>query len=278
MIDMRAVFIIAQKEIRDARRNRWYVLFAFSFAGLSLALAWLALSGSGNSGLAGFGRTGASMVNLVLLIVPLMGLSIGALSLSGEIESGSMLYLLSQPVSQFEVVLGKYLGAGLALLAALVFGFGVSGVAIGWQDGMTGSGAYLWLVLFAFLLALVSLSLGFLISAAAKKSATAIGIAIFVWLVLVFFGDLGLMGTAIVLKLRVSELFTLAVLNPLQIFKIASILQIRSSMEVLGPAGIYALRTYGNGLLPLLLLLLMAWIVLPMGITQFIFKKVGGVS
>jgi len=51
---------------------------------LSLAFSYLAMASSGMVGFAGFGRTAASLINLVLLIVPLMALTIGAQSLSGE--------------------------------------------------------------------------------------------------------------------------------------------------------------------------------------------------
>ena len=84
MIDFGNILILAQKELRDAQRNRWFGLYTIAFAGLSLALAWLALSGTGNYGLAGFGRTSASLINMVLMIVPLMGLTLGALSLGGR--------------------------------------------------------------------------------------------------------------------------------------------------------------------------------------------------
>jgi Cu-processing system permease protein len=127
----------------------------------------------------------------------------------------------------------------------------------------------------AFILALASLSVGFLISAAVRKSATAVGIALFVWLLLVFFGDLGLMGTAIVLRMEISQLFTLALINPLQLFKMAAILAIRSNLEVLGPAGVYAVRTYGSQLLLFLSVLLLAWTVIPLTFTYMIFKRKG---
>jgi Cu-processing system permease protein len=275
MVDFGNVLIVTQKEVRDARSNRWFMLFAVAFAGLALALAWLALSGVGAYGLAGFGRTGASLINLVLLIIPLMGLTLGALSLSGERERGTLLYLLTQPVSQAEVLLGKFLGLAVAILAALVLGFGLSGFLIAWQGGATRAADFLSLVLLAFVLALASLSLGFLISSAMSKSATAVGLALFLWLALVFFGDLGLMGTAIVLRLGVGELFTMALLNPLQLFKMAAILAIRGNLEVLGPAGAYALRTYGSQLMPLLLAILLGWTTLPLGATYLIFRKRG---
>jgi Cu-processing system permease protein len=269
------VLILAQKELKDARRNRWFILYTVAFSALSLALAWLALSGMGKYGLTGFGRTGASLINLVLLIVPLMGLTLGALSLAGERERGTMLYLLTQPISQAELLMGKFLGLALAILVALVIGFGLSGLLIAWQGGTTQAGQYLVLVLLAFALALATLSIGFLISAATAKSATAVGIALFLWLVLVFFGDLGLMGTAIVLRVDIDQLFTMALLNPLQIFKMAAILSIRSNLEVLGPAGIYAVRTYGSQLMLFLLAILTVWVVLPLGGTYLVFRRRG---
>lgn len=276
MIDFRNILILTQKELRDARRNRWFLLYTLAFAGLALALAWLALSGIGSYGLAGFGRTGASLINLVLLIVPLMGLTLGALSLAGERERGTLLYLMTQPLAQIELLLGKFLGLALAVLVTLALGFGLSGLLIAWQGGAAQAGDYLSLVLLAFLLALASLSLGFLISAAVRKSATAVGLALFLWLVLVFFGDLGLMGTAVVMKLEIGQLFTLALLNPLQLFKMAAILALRSNLEVLGPAGVYAVRTYGSGLMVVLLVILSAWVILPLSSTYLVFRK-GGV-
>lgn len=275
MLDTNNIFVLAQKELKDARRNRWFILFALAFAGLALTMGWLALSGVGTYGLAGFGRTGASMVNLVLLIIPLMGLTLGALSVAGERERGTLLYLLTQPISQSELLIGKFIGLSMAILVALVLGFGLSGLLIAWQGGTSQAGDYLTLVLLAFVLALASLSLGFLISAAVRKSATAVGIALFLWLLLVFFGDLGLMGTAIVLRMDIDQLFTLALLNPLQLFKMAAILAIRSNLEVLGPAGVYAVRTYGSQLMTLLIVILIAWTVLPLTITYLVFRRRG---
>ena len=275
MVDMSNVLTLTQKELNDARRNRWFMLYTVAFAGLTLALAWLALSGVGASGLAGFGRTGAGLINLVLLIVPLMGLTLGALSLAGEREQGTLLYLLTQPVAQAELLLGKFIGLALAMLTTIVLGFGLSGLLIAWQGGSTQAGDFLALVTMAFALALASLSLGFLISVASGKSATAVGIALFLWLLLVFFGDLGLMGTAIVLRLDIGKLFTLALVNPLQLFKMAAILAIRGNLEVLGPAGVYAVRTYGSKLMPMLLALLTIWTVLPLTVTYLIFRKKG---
>lgn len=274
-IDLQNVLILAQKELRDAQRNRWFLLYALAFAGLSLALAWFGLRSAGTYGIAGFGRTSASLINLILLIVPLMGLTLGAMALAGEREQGTLLYLLAQPVNQAELLLGKTIGLSLALIATLALGFGLTALLIAANGGGAEIGIYLSLLGLASLLAVASLSLGLLVSALTTRGATAVGLALFLWLILVFFGDLGLMGTALVLQLNVDQLFLLALANPLQLFKIAAVYSLRHNLEVLGPAGIYALRTYGGSLLFLLIGLLAAWAVLPYLATAFFFKRKG---
>jgi Cu-processing system permease protein len=267
------------KEINDSLKNRWFVLYAGAFTGLALLLSWLSLSGGGTgySGFAGFGRTAASLVNLVLLVVPLMALTIGAGSLAGEQEHGTLSYLLSQPVNRAEVLLGKYLGLAATLLGVLALGFGLSAIVIAGRGGQADAGAYALLVIFAFVLALGMLSLGFLISVLSRKAAVATGVALFVWLTLVFIGDLGLMGTALAFKLPIDSLFTLALVNPLQVFKMSALLSINASLDVLGPAGIYAMQTYRDSLTGLFLGSLAAWIVLPLGAAHIIFDKRGDV-
>ncbi len=274
-MDFENVLTLIQKELRDAFRNRWFLLYAIAFAGLSLALAWFSVSGAGSFGVAGFGRTTAGLINLILLIVPLMGLTLGALSLAGEREKGTLVYLLAQPISSAELLLGKFIGLALALAAALIIGFGLTGILIVLVGGGGDFRIYLTLLVLSVILAIATLSVGFLISAAVKKAATAVGLALFLWLILVYFGDLGLMGTAVVMQLDVEQLLALALVNPLQVFKIAAVLDLRDNLEVLGPAGIFAYRTYGGTLWPLLVGLLFAWVIVPFILATQVFKKRG---
>lgn len=63
---------IARREIREAVRSRWFLLYTLAFAVLGLAVSFVSASGSGGSGLSGFGRTTAGLVNIVLLVIPLI--------------------------------------------------------------------------------------------------------------------------------------------------------------------------------------------------------------
>ena len=261
-----SVLVIARKEFRDAKRNRWLILYALIFGALSFSIVWLALSGTSSYSSVGFGRTAASLINMVILIVPLMGLTLGSLSVAGERDKKTMLYLLAQPVTKLEIIIGKYLGLSLALIVSLICGFGVTGIFIAVKAGSLQPTLYAAFIFLTILLALISLSFGFLISVLVQKSVTAISTALFVWLFLVLFTDLGLMGTALVLNLRVRELFIITLSNPLQVYKIATILTLHGSLEVLGPGGIYATRTYGSILLPGLIAIMSASIIIPLGI------------
>lgn len=271
--EWRNVAALARKELRDAMRNRWFLLYTAGFAVLALGLSYFSLSGAGMYGFAGFGRTAASLINLILLIVPLMALTVGCATLAGERERGTLAYLLAQPVTRGEVLFGKFIGLATALLGSLALGFGLSGAVIAWQAGSVGLGAYLWLFALTVLLALVMLSIGLLISVLTRRASVAGGIAVFVWLALVFLGDLGLLGSTVVFRLQVADLFHLALINPLQVFKLAALRGVNASLDVLGPAGLYAVRTYGDTLPALFGGVLAAWLVLPLAVALWLLRR-----
>ena len=274
-MDITAVFAILRKELRDAQRNRWVALLAAMFVALSLALSCLGLSGLGTIGVTGFGRTAASLLNLVLIIVPLMGLLMGAVSVAGEREQGTLLTLLAQPVTPSEVLLGKFLGASITLVTALGIGFGFSGIVIARGSGMDQFGGYLGLVGLTLLLGLVHLGIGFCLSVMTRRSATAIGLAIFVWLCVAFLSDLGVMGTSIVLKLTPAQLLWFSLGNPAQVFKLAVIHTLHGNLELLGSSGFYAASALGHWLMPVFALLLVLWIAVPLGSAFRIFHRRG---
>jgi Cu-processing system permease protein len=268
-----SIFVIMSKEIRDAQRNRWFMAFALVFTGLALGLSTLGLSGVGTFGIAGFGRTVASLINLVVVIVPLMGLLLGAISISGERERGSLIGLLAQPITPVELLVGKFLGMMVSLTAAILVGYGLSGIVIAWYGGLAKISSYFALVTLTLLIGCVHLSIGFCISIASPKSTMALSLAIILWLGIVFVSDLGLIGMTLVLRLSPQILLFLTLINPAQLFKLASIEAIQGSLEILGAAGIYAEEIFGSWLSTVLIFFLIIWILIPMGISIVMFRE-----
>ena len=258
------VVTVARREARDAVTSRWFVLYTAAFAGLGLAVSFVSAAGSGGTGLSGYGRTTAGLVNLVLLVVPLMALTAGASSVASDRERGMLPYLLAQPVSRGEVLLGKYFGLALALAASMCLGLGVCAAVLAWKGHVTRPASLAWLLGLSTALALGMLSVGMLISVVARRASVAVGKAVFAWLVLVFVSDLGLMAGAITLRLRIEELFMLSLINPLQVFKMWSLYAADASLDVLGPAGLYATEELGRTLHAVFAGCLAAWAVVPM--------------
>ena len=108
-----------------------------------------------------------------------------------------------------------------------------------------------------------------------RRSATAIGLAVFVWLFVAFLSDLGVMGTSIALKLTPAQLLWVSLGNPAQLFKLAAIHALHGNLELLGSSGLYAVSVLGHWLLPVLVLLLALWVLLPLAAAFQIFHRRG---
>jgi Cu-processing system permease protein len=275
-MELKLLWIIAQRELREALRNKWLWFYAVGFAALALALSQAGLAAAGYAGLGGFGRTAASLVNALLLFAPLIGLSVGAGTLAADRERGTLTYLLAQPVSRAEVFFGKALGAAVAVLAALALGFGLAGfgLASAGGDDLT---TYLSLAVCTLLLALASLGLGFVVSALTRKVSTASGAALIVWLALVFLGDLGIAGATLALRPAPAALLAMLLVNPLQTFKLSAIYSLRATLDTLGPVGQYAAFRFGEALPLLLIGLLVVWIGVAFGTAFALFNRRGDV-
>ena len=275
-MELNNVWTIAMRELREALRNKWLLFYALAFAALAFALSQASQASAGYAGLGGFGRTTASLVNALLLFVPLLGLTVGANALAGDRERGTLLYLLAQPVNRAEVFFGKALGSALGVIIALALGFGLAALAL----ASAGNGevwAYLALVGYSLLLALVSLGLGFLISALTRKAATALGASLLLWLGLVFFGDLSLVAATLALRPTPAVLLSMLLINPLQAFKLGAIYSLRATLDSLGAVGQYAVFHFGAALPWLLLALLVVWICLSFGVALALFSRRGDV-
>lgn len=267
------LWVLARKEMLEALRNRWFLFYSVAFAVLTLSISFLSLAGADQYGFAGFNRTAAGLVNLVMLIVPLMALSAGAGSIAGEYERGTLAQVLAMPVTRTELLAGKFLGISLALVLALTTGFGLSAAVIAFRGGMAGATGYLSMAGLGCLLAIGMLSVGLLISTLTNKSGAAAGAFIVVWLGLAFVSDLGLMGSSVLFRLRLWTLFDAALANPLEVFKMATLNSSQAALGVLGPVGRYAEYTFGHTLWLVFLGVLIAWIAVPLALAWRLFGR-----
>lgn len=264
---------IAMRTLRDALRSRWFILYTLAFTILGLGVSYIGAQSAGTSGLSGFGRTTAGLLNLVLLIVPLMALTAGAGAIASDRERGMLAYILAQPLSRWEYATGTWLGLAAALSGCVCLGLGACAGILAWK----GDGASPWslalLSALSIALALAMLGVGLVVSAATRKASVAQGTAVFLWLLFVFVTDLGLMAGTMALKLRVETLFALCLANPLQVFKMWALHTVDASIDVLGPAGLYAMDTWGAALPAVFGVALATWVLAPFALLLFVFSR-----
>jgi len=241
---------------------------------LVISAAGVALSSANVLGVSSFDRAAATLIHLTMIFSPLIGLTVGATWLAGERESGALAMLLSQPVHRDQVYDGTALGLAWAVAAATLIGFGAAGLMLSLRATSERIAPFIAILVLSLLLALASLAIGLWLSATAQNRSRALGAALVVWLVLVIVSDLGLLGTAAMLRLPAPAVLLLGSLNPVSAFRIASIVVISGSAELTGPVGLYGAQRLGtSGLVGAMGASLLLWIAGAYAIGRWRFRR-----
>ncbi len=265
-MNARPLFLIARQERVLAIRSRWIQIFAVVFALLALAVAASGYVLSGGHGVQDFARTAASLLQLVLLLVPLTALLIGVLSLAPERGAAELLF--SQPVARRTILLGKLLGLFEALVAAQAVGFGAAGFVVFSQSGDEGLRAFLILGAASVALTAVFLSLSAWLAATAigRRRTRALALALVVWFVTVVLFDVAALGLASLLPSGLASrvLIVAVLIDPVDGVRTAALLGIEGA-AAFGAASLAFLRfTKGPwGASTLLGLSVLLWIAGP---------------
>jgi Cu-processing system permease protein len=259
------VWLCARYELVLAVRSRWLQIFAAVFAGLALAVAASGYIFSGGYGVQDFSRTAVSLVQLVLLLVPLAALVFGGLALTSERGAAELLY--SQPVPRGRLLLGRVLGVWTALAAAELVGFGLAGVVLQSRVGVEGVGQYAVLALTAVALTGVFLSIAALLASLNTGRRTRVlAMALVVWFVAVVLFDVVALGAASWLRSgSASRLLIWATLiNPVDAARTGALLAIEGT-SAFGAASLALLRFTGGVAAAgwAVTASLLAWLVVP---------------
>lgn len=273
-MSLSVMFTIAKQEFTVNVRNKWIVVFSIIFGALVVSISYFGMLAEGFSGMQNFTRTSASLLNLVLYIVPLVSLTMGTLSFTGDKGSTELLY--SQPVSRNEVVTGKLLGLFLAITSATVIGFSGAGIIVASGSGPEGFLQYGLFVFLSLALSLVFLSLSVVVATLNRRKSKAFGIVLFLWFFFVLFYDLLTIGGTLFLKGQSANTFLFLSLfgNPVDMVRVATLISL-DNVTIFGAAGAAMLRFLGGTGMSIALLVagLSVWIMVPLGITNVILKK-----
>jgi len=246
---MKNLLLIAYLDIKESLRSKWFYVYSLVFGGLMALFFITGVSDSVVMGFTGLSRMLLVFIQVTIIILPIFILITTVKSISGDRESNVLEYMLSFPVSLKDYYWGKMLGrfatvflpVFLALMLGVVFGM-LKGGALPWKM------IFLYSALL-FSLSFVFLGLAFLLSTILKSTDIALGASFVIWIVLLAFIDIALMG--LMLQNRVSDevVITLAMLNPIEVFRIGAISLFDPELTVVGPVAYYLLDTLGSTLL-----------------------------
>ena len=186
------------------------------------------------------GKAVLSLLNIVLIVVPLISLIFATIHFYNSYEFIEL--MLSQPMSRTKILLSEYGGVAFSLASAFFIGVGVP--VLFFIPDATG----LALIFTGFVLTLVFTSIAFWASVKAKDKARGIGFALLLW----FYFSLIFDGIVLVILFTFSDyplekltLF-LSALNPVDLGRIFIMLKMDVS-ALMGYTGALYKDFFGSG-------------------------------
>ena len=270
-MELAQVATLAGKEFRDRIRNRWVLAVALVFTAFALVIAYFGGAQQGAVGFRSIEFTIASLVSLVIYLIPLIALILGFDAIVGERERGSLDLLLSMPITRFELLLGKYLGLAAALAFSTFAGFGLVAIVLSTQLNLDALLHYVGFMISSLLLGMAFLSLAVMVSVFAADRTRASGMAIALWFFFVLVFDLLLLGALVITGGHYGgEIFPyLLLVNPADVFRVLNIFTLNDVRTLYGLATVFPPALANPWLLGLVML---GWIAAPLGIATWKFR------
>lgn len=238
---------IIYSDIRQNLRSRWFWAYSVLFGGFVAVMFTSGITESQIIGFVGLSRLMVTFMQISMAILPIYVLISTVRSVVGDRENSVMEYILSLPISFSSYFWGKLVGRFLiiflpvfiALLGAVVWAL-FTNIDVPWNLFFLYSALLASLVFFF-------LGLSMYISARAQSQEIAVSTAFIIWLFLVAFIDLLLIGIMLRMRGNPNLIIGLGMLNPLQVFRTGSLILFDPKLTVMGTASYYILDTVSRG-------------------------------
>ncbi len=240
------LFLIFSIDIKESLRSKWFLSYSLVFGGIVALFFISGVTESKIQGFSGLSRLLLIFIEICIVILPIFILISTVRTIAADRDSNVLEYLLSFPVSLKDYFFGRFLGRLLsvtlpifgALALALVWGV-AKGVDVPW-------GIFFYYVGLIFALNVNFLGFSFFISSVVKTQEVALGVAFFLWLALLAFIDILLIGVLTQEFANAELVFSIALSNPLQVFRLGAISLFDPELAVIGPSAYFILDEFGK--------------------------------
>jgi Cu-processing system permease protein len=253
---------ILKYQLQDVLRGRWVLFYALFFLAVTDAL--FRFGGAGE-------RVILSLLNVVLLVIPLMSVVLGAMYLYSAREYIEL--LLSQPIRRSSLFFGLYAGLALPLTGAFVAGVTIPFI---YHGALAGGAAALAILLgTGVLLTVIFIALAFAVALTTEDRVRGLGLALAGWM---FFAVIynGLMLLVIQLfgayPLQ-KAVIAMSLLNPIDLGRILLLLNLDAS-ALMGFTGAVFEKFFGSALGQLLSVsAMLTWVAVPLVLGRRVFLR-----
>ncbi len=214
----------------------------------------------------------ASLINIVLFILPLVSIVFGTMYFYNSREF--MELMLAQPINRKSIFLGKFTGLTLSLSLGYVLGVGIPFVMFGMKD-YSEIATFLTLILSGVCLILIFVAIPFLISVIFEDKVKGLSASILIWLYLSVVYD----GLILFMIVTFSDypleqpVIYLSALNPIDLARIMMLLKIDMSALMVYTGAIFK-KFFGSSMgLGISFFSLVLWIIFPLLAGLKLFNK-----
>jgi len=243
---MNNLLLVAYLDVKESLRSKWFYVYTLVFGGLMALFFVTGVSDSVVMGFTGLSRLLLVFIQVTIIILPIFILITTVKSISGDRESNVLEYMLSFSISLKDYYWGKMIGRFLTVFLPVIFAM-IIGVVFGLLKG--GDLPWKMLTLYSMLvfsMTFVFLGISFFISTIVKSTDIALGVSFMVWILLLAFIDIVLIGLMLQNRVGDGVIVTIAMLNPVEVFRIGAITLFDPELTVIGPVAYYLLDTLGS--------------------------------
>jgi ABC-2 type transport system permease protein len=243
---MKNLALTAYTDILESLRAKWFLVYTAVFGGLLVMLLLFGITESRIMGFTGLSRLLVTYIQLSMAILPVFVLVTTVRSVAGDREAGIFEYLLALPIGLGAWYWGKlagrfavvFLPVALAMFGGVLWG-AMRGAEVPWA-------VLVYYTALLMALAWCFLGIGMLISTLTRSADVAQGAAFVIWLILLLFLDLVLLGVMIRGSLPPEAAVGIALANPMQVFRTAAMMLFDQQLVLLGASAYVILDHFGT--------------------------------
>lgn len=271
---MKNLFLIHKIDVKESLLSKWFLIYSLVFGGV---LAVFFADGVGQYLIyefVGLNKMLLMYIQISIIVLPIFVLITTITTIIKDKEQNTLEYMLIFPISLSQYYWGKFIGRLVSLSIPLFTALAI-GIAYGIYQGLELELPKFFIYVgMLFSLTIFFLGVSFFVSSFLKSQEIALSSAFFIWMFFIAFIDIILLEVLLAKGASSQAVISLAVANPVELFRVASMMLFDSDLKMLGAVSYYILDYFSKDIFILISLVYPAVLgVILAFVGSILFKK-----